>query len=55
MMMYETENVVGARGDKIPNPLAWSFLNEPLWRWGVFVIALGLLLRAWSGVISYMK
>lgn len=54
-MTNELGNMAGAAGDKLPNPLAWSFLNEPLWRWFVFIIALGLMLRAWQGVLSYMK
>lgn len=46
---------LGGRGDMLPNPLAWRFMNEPLWRWFVFVVALGFLLHAWRGVLNYMK
>lgn len=48
-------NMRGPGGDMLPNPLAFRFLNEPLWRWFVFVIALGFLLHAWRGVLTYMK
>lgn len=41
--------------DSMPNPFAWSFLDEPLWRWAVFVIALGLILHAWNGVLRLMR
>jgi hypothetical protein len=39
------------------NPLAWKFsLSDanPLWAWALFIIALGLLLKAWSGVLRLM-
>lgn len=45
----------GMTADRMPNPLAFRFLNEPLWRWFVFTLALGFLLHAWRGVIGYMK
>lgn len=55
-MFNETGNLsAGGAGDTLPNPLVWRFLDEPLWRWTVFVIALGLMLRAWQGVLTYMR
>lgn len=39
----------------LTNPLAWKFLNEPLWRWLTFLVAMNLLLAAWNGVIRLMK
>lgn len=33
----------------------WSFLDEPLWRWFVFLVVMAFALNAWNGVISYMK
>lgn len=38
-----------------PNPLTWQFMNEPLWRWLVFIIAMNLLLAAWVGVLRFMR
>ena len=38
--------------DKIKN---WPFLNEPLYRWAIFVGALLMILFAWSCVLEYMK
>lgn len=36
------------------NPFNWEFLNEPLWRWFVFFVAMGLILHAWNGVLNLM-
>jgi len=33
----------------------WTFLNEPLWRWFIFVIALIMILWAWSGILSVAR
>lgn len=33
----------------------WSFLNEPLWRWAVFIVALIFILWAWRGVLNVAK
>lgn len=33
----------------------WEFLNEPIWRWTVFMIAMGGITAAWSGVIRHIK
>lgn len=53
-MMANDEMGMGM-GATLPNPLAWAFLGEPLWRWFVFMLALGFLLRAWRGVLNEMK
>ena len=37
--------------DKVTN---WEFLNEPLWRWFVFLIALTLMAWVWGAVLSFM-
>lgn len=33
----------------------WEFLNEPLYRWAIFWIALAAIAYAWNGIISFMK
>lgn len=38
--------------DKLTN---WSFLNEPLWRWFVFIVAMGFIMWAWRGILSTAK
>lgn len=48
-----TANKAGPSG--IPNPVAWKFLDEPLWRWLVFLVAMNLMISAWNGVIRLMK
>lgn len=30
----------------------WTFLNEPLWRWAIFIVAIGFILWAWGGILS---
>lgn len=39
----------------ISNLTNWPFLQEPIWRWFVFLIAIGLFLNVWNGVLSYMR
>jgi hypothetical protein len=39
----------------MPNPLEWEFLKEPLWRWFLFMLALGLMLNAWRSVLNEMS
>lgn len=29
----------------------WTFLQEPLWRWFLFVLALILILSAWRAIL----
>jgi len=36
------------------NPLQIKFLNEPFWRWVLFLIAIGLALAVWRGVLGEM-
>lgn len=33
----------------------WQFLNEPLYRWWLFFLAISLSLFAWHGVLEFMK
>lgn len=37
------------------NPLSWTFLKEPAWKWAAFLVALSLFAAAWKGVLRYMK
>lgn len=38
------------------NKLAtWPFMNEPIWRWFVFMVAMGGIMTAWNGVLAFMK
>lgn len=32
----------------------WSFLQEPLWRWTLFVFALICILAAWRAILHRM-
>ncbi len=38
----------------IQNIIEWPFLNEPLYRWAIFLIALSFITFAWNGVLSLM-
>lgn len=38
--------------DKLYN---WPFLNEPIWRWFLFLIVIGALLGVWNGVLRHLK
>lgn len=33
----------------------WPFLNEPLYRWAIFLVAITLIAAAWRGVLDHMK
>lgn len=33
----------------------WEFLDEPLYRWIIFVGALGAITWGWRGVVDLMK
>lgn len=37
------------------NPFNWAFLQEPLYRWFLFVVVMILFLAAWSDVLRFMK
>lgn len=33
----------------------WPFLNEPIYRWFIFLVAISLFTAAWNGVLSMMQ
>jgi len=35
-------------------PWNWSFLNEPAYRWALFLILVGLFLGVWREVLRHM-
>jgi hypothetical protein len=35
--------------------VGWQFLNEPLWRWFIFLFALGAMGFAWKEILGLMK
>lgn len=37
------------------SPLNWRFLDEPMWRWAVFAIAMIFILAAWNTVLRAMR
>ena len=38
------------------NPVSsWPFLQEPAWRWFIFVGALLLILALWGRILGYMR
>ena len=37
--------------DKI---IDWPFLNEPMYRWFLFILALSFFAFAWNGVLNLM-
>lgn len=37
------------------NPFKWDFLNEPLYRWFIFFVAISLFAGAWGVVLNHMK
>lgn len=41
--------------DFVNSLTGWKFLNEPLYRWFLFIIALAFMLWAWAAIVSFMK
>lgn len=39
----------------VDSTVNWAFLNEPLYRWVLFFIALTFIGIAWRGTIEFMK
>lgn len=33
----------------------WPFLQEPIWRWAIFVLLLIVIFFMWSTIIAHMK
>ncbi len=42
-------------GSLYDNTLGWKFLNEPLYRWGIFFLAVGAMGVAWNGALHLMR
>jgi hypothetical protein len=41
--------------DLISKAANWPFLNEPIYRWGIFFLAVGAMGMAWNGVVDIMR
>lgn len=41
--------------DFVNTVTSWEFLNEPLYRWWLFFLALALSAFAWNGILEFMK
>lgn len=41
--------------DKVTGVFKWPFMNEPLYRWFAFLIAITLFSAVWARVLGYMK
>lgn len=35
--------------------LNWEFLDEPLYRWFIFLVAISCFAVAWSAVLNFVK
>ena len=46
---------VDAQNNPVTDFAKWTFLQEPLYRWVLFFVALALIGWAWRGVIEFMK
>lgn len=34
--------------------LDWPFMQEPLWRWALFLLAISVIMYAMNGILGYM-
>lgn len=41
--------------NQITNVFKWPFMQEPLWRWFMFLVAITLFSAVWANVLKYMK
>lgn len=41
--------------DAISAITGWEFLNEPLYRWAIFMIAISFIAFAWNGTLRIFK
>jgi hypothetical protein len=39
----------------VDNIFKWEFLDEPLYRWFILLVALSLFAGVWNQVLGYMK
>ena len=39
----------------VENIVGWQFMQEPMWRWFMFVGAFTAIGIAWGGILSFMK
>jgi hypothetical protein len=37
------------------NPFEWEFLNEPIWRWFIFLVVLSIFIAVWNGVLRFIE
>ena len=37
------------------NPFTWDFLNEPLYKWFIFYVAMGFFAAAWVMVLGEIR
>lgn len=40
--------------DTLQNVIGWQFLNEPIYRWFIFMGAWSAMLVAWGGILHLM-
>ena len=33
----------------------WPFMQEPIWRWFLFLVITGLFMNVWRGIQDHMK
>ena len=41
--------------DSVKKVFDWPFLQEPLWRWFMFLVAITLFSAVWASVLKYVK
>ena len=45
------ENFSGA----VSSVTGWTFLDEPLYRWAIFIVAISMIMFAYNGILNLMK
>lgn len=44
-----------AIADSVQNLAGWPFLQEPVWRWFIFIGAMLMMMFVWHGILDFMK
>jgi hypothetical protein len=42
-------------GSAVSSVTQWTFLNEPLYRWAIFIVAISMIMFGYNGILNLMK
>lgn len=45
---------MGGLSSVLSTPVNWQFLDEPMWKWFIFIGAFALMIFGWNGIMSFI-